>query len=906
MSEKFRHFTTEMQKYQITESELSQALNHDIKTVDRKRSGWLVFLIIAVANGLTTGFLGFPDIGSIASVDNITNLSSGFSITDKVFMMAGTTLMMLPFFKQLFSAKVNEKVNIDNSSKRNEIIEDAESNASSIRGKLKNSPTLFLIDALGIALICGIFGATISLLINHGAIILPIMIMSQIVSIILYTNTKTFVRSILKNSLASEHKINKNIKSNDSEHENNHSILKRYLLNIKINSYKSSFKTKKIIRESIEELKILQFTQPSKIEIENSLFNSIYNKQISRYRSSIILGASDITLNQMQIAHMHSRISDKNHALSKLYQKLSGIDKVVEKSPLVRFQQVLHKEGNSDDLKEVLRVVSAFRAYLIDENIIINQNYNESVSELLKKLDLKVDENNKFIKDAILAEISEEKQILDLSLSDAQNFTAMQTRFEERNELELETLLKLENRGNNGIFAIIGNVIGTLNALVNGAITAAVIGKLIITLIPIIFGVSISSPLAIYAILGISCIAGFVSSFNITRKSIIKVFAKNDKDLISREILTKSKIKQNNIYLKLAITIGAIGLGVLSGLQVYSILTAYLASVAFYSAIVVGVTTVFAVYSLFSDYAINSIAKSKAKENFVATYFKNESKKMQSMSNIYMLEFILSLTLGVAVAIGVWAVFPHIVVVSMLGIATTFFSWQLIALTSNDHYKKEKILKLNFISKAGICITLLYTMCLMISVSCGIFSLGIFSINSINLLFSIGVGIIVASLYFPFVWNTATSPELNFTHSILKLDKDMSIVKQSFLEKNCSVIMFLFSLILFSAVTFSVSFFIPNIIGILTGSALGLTITFFFTRSYLKNIINLTPENNGDKSITCEKNEEQLTPNLDGLKNVRSDSVYSIKTDTKEIERLRLNESPNGVSDTTILEIVKN
>ena len=42
------------------------------------------------------------------------------------------------------------------------------------------------------------------------------------------------------------------------------------------------------------------------------------------------------------------------------------------------------------------------------------------------------------------------------------------------------------------------------------------------------------------------------------------------------------------------------------------------------------------------------------------------------------------------------------------------------------------------------------------------------------------------------------------------------------------------------------------------------------------------------------------------LKNVRSDSVYSIKTDTKEIQRLRLNESPNGVSDTAILEIVKN
>ena len=42
MSEKFGHFTTEMQKYQITESELSQALNHDIKTVDQ-RSGWLVF-----------------------------------------------------------------------------------------------------------------------------------------------------------------------------------------------------------------------------------------------------------------------------------------------------------------------------------------------------------------------------------------------------------------------------------------------------------------------------------------------------------------------------------------------------------------------------------------------------------------------------------------------------------------------------------------------------------------------------------------------------------------------------------------------------------------------------------------------------------------------------------------------
>ena len=272
----------------------------------------------------------------------------------------------------------------------------------------------------------------------------------------------------------------------------------------------------------------------------------------------------------MQIAHMHSRISDKNHALSKLYQKLSGIDKVVEKSPLVRFQQVLHKEGNSDDLKEVLRVISAFRAYLIDENIIINQNYNESVSELLKKLDLKVDENNKFIKDAILAEISEEKQILDLSLSDAQNFTAMQTRFEERNELELETLLKLENRGNNGIFAIIGNVIGTLNALVNGAITAAVIGKLIITLIPIIFGVSISSPL-LFTQFWVYHVLLDLYHLLILRENLLSRFSQKMIKILLAGNFNQSKIKQNNIYLKLAITIGAMGLGVLSGLQVYSI-----------------------------------------------------------------------------------------------------------------------------------------------------------------------------------------------------------------------------------------------------------------------------------------------------------------------------------------------
>ena len=82
---------------------LSDALNAEIATTQKRKYAWVLFAFVAIANGFTSGLMGFPDLNAIASVDGIA--STSFPLVERIFMMTAS-YYDAAFFQQLFKSNV--------------------------------------------------------------------------------------------------------------------------------------------------------------------------------------------------------------------------------------------------------------------------------------------------------------------------------------------------------------------------------------------------------------------------------------------------------------------------------------------------------------------------------------------------------------------------------------------------------------------------------------------------------------------------------------------------------------------------------------------------------------------------------------------------------------------------------
>jgi hypothetical protein len=814
MSSKFQKFKEG--NITLEDKILTNALNSETKTTNRLKSGWYIYVIIAIVNGLTTGFIGFPDIGDIASVDNISNITSGFSIFDKLFMMISTSFMMWPFFQQIFISKVNDKVNVEIHKKRELIVNNKN---NTLRMGLKDSSVLFIYDIISIIILSSLIGVSLGVSLKYGTALISFFIISTLASLVILKYSRELVKTYVKNNIEKKYDSN----SND-----------KYLLNVKVplpikkimSKYKSDNETKSIIRSAINELKIIKHSHPTQEEINQALFYSIYHKQLDRVRAAIGNGTYNY---HMSITSLASR--NKKSDNYQLYAILSKIDEAIDNSELVKVARIIKQaKNNHDDIKEdvILNEISQFRAKILKDGTIISSR------EVIIKL-LENDSSIGIIYELKKAELFEELDLYNANLSNKQNYKLMKKRFNDRNNFELDKLIANEKREEGYIFIWFGNILGGLNAIVNGIITAAVVGKLLVILMPILIGTTITNPLILWTTFAAVAGVGCYTSFSITRESMIKVFSKIDREIIKDTIVEKTKDDNNRILLRIAVIIGSMGLATLSGLQVFNILHLYIGNFALYAAISVATTTLIAVYSLFSDYAEVTLVKKAKNELYIEAFFQNEHNKNNVLNKIYNWNFIISVFIGIATATTLQMIYPHIVVSCTIGIFSTFFSGLVISNTTNDQYKKENINKLNTISKAGLCITLLYTGCLMASVSSAIFKLYIISYAPANIFLAITVGLIVAALYFPYVWNTATSTENNFTDTIIEIKSSNSEIEESTLKKNSFLISYTLSLTLFFSVFFVISSIIANTPGIIIASAVAMIFTVSFMKDYIEN-----------------------------------------------------------------------
>jgi len=462
-------------------------------------------------------------------------------------------------------------------------------------------------------------------------------------------------------------------------------------------------------------------------------------------------------------------------------------------------------------------------------------------------------ELSEWSKKAINAEIAEEKRVANTSLSREMQLQAMYNRVIARSDAETKRLQETTHNPQPWWkFAYLGNALGVINAFVNAAINGAVSGKIILLILPVVFGLSITNPILLYSIVGATCIAGFTSSFLITRQSIVGVFRKIDEEN-NRTRLIKRPVKTISTawWLTPMVAIAASGLGILSGMQVYYILLIYLPGMALAASITVGTISLIAIFALFVDYARASIDKYKKSEDFLQEYFPAEAHKAEAVNTIYRQEMIVSLATGIATGLLLWQWFPqHIVMVSVVGLASFCATWMLIGTTSNDLYQKKGINRLNMVAKSGFSITLLYCICLMVAVALGICSIPLLSGNMIGTLVALSISTIVASLYFPYVWNSATSPDIMLQVPVIDAKDPSSTDKAPFIARHPLIISLAISSVLFTSVWYCTITLLPNIYGMALAIIVSVATSFYCAndilhaiKQYQETHIELKPHN---------------------------------------------------------------
>lgn len=811
----------------------SDALNKEISTTEQRKKSWLIFAFIAAANGFTSGLMGFPDLNALGHLDGLALNQFWFSVTERVFMMVASGFMMLPFFQQLFKSNVYQTYH-ERSLIRSQQIRKKSPLGQALE-KSKNQGGLYTANLFLISGITTIISYIISAVILHHVINIPLIALSFMGIILIHQVAIYGIKRHIKKqvSAATLHSFNSTLSYEEATVKVETAIAR----------FVSQKRTETIIRKAILQLKSIKFAKPSEEELRSALIKTIYAAQLERFRTQISQGGKLSPCSIEYVKQRYALGSDYHTILD----NISSVDSMVMQSPLLKFEAAMlmaSKREEKIDKATLYQDLQDFRQWAVD---------NQSMISGIKANPFPDRELSEWSEKAIEAEIAEEKRVDNTSLSREMRLQAMYNRVIARSDAETKRLQETTHNPQPWWkFAYLGNALGVINAFVNAAINGAVSGKIILLILPVVFGLSITNPILLYSIVGATCIAGFTSSFLITRQSIVGVFRKIDEEN-NRTRLIKRPVKTISTawWLTPMVAIAASGLGILSGMQVYYILLIYLPGMALVASVTVGTISLIAIFALFVDYARASIDKYKKAEDFLQEYFPAEAHKAEAVNTIYRQEMIVSLAAGIATGLLLWQWFPqHIVMVSVVGLASFCATWMLIGTTSNDLYQKKGINRLNMVAKSGFSITLLYCICLMVAVALGICSIPLLSGNMIGTLVALSISTIVASLYFPYVWNSATSPDIMLQVPVIDAKDPSSTDKAPFIARHPLIISLAISSVLFTSVWYCTITLLPNIYGMALAIIVSVATSFYCANDILHAIkqyqelhIELKPHN---------------------------------------------------------------
>lgn len=758
---------------------LRTELNNYIKKNKVLKNGFRFYLLIMVINGVTSGFLGMPDINSIASFDGISNINNGFSVLERSFMLLTTTVMMLPFFGQIYYSKITDKKNasfysIVSNSRKDKIAKKKESVVAKIASSyLLKALKLYSatnVTIIGILLLTTIFatlggGAVLATL----AILVPTLIALSLIKSILQSATVLLYKGKLLSSLKDSLGITRALTNDQDE-------IKRSTVELFLRKSKSNFKSRKIVENAVTQLTSIKNITTDDNSLKNTLKHMLYQEQLQRARSLYLNPSQSIDLSSIKLANILPDGSDKAHFLKEI---ATSVDQQLEKSPLLGLDK-MSKDFDKEKAKKILQTIHIFRklimsghidlAALKEKNINIGQTKDIVLdNDINKKLGLAEADDNSDVLNAVKAEIAEEIYLEKYANTNGIYYKdnhelqqkLQQGRFSIRTALELEKYInKYESSAAKSFYKTIASYLGFSNAIVNGMLTSAVTSVILQGILPYIIGISITNPIIILGIMLLTFIAGFMSSFIMTKPSMEKIGDSKDKDIIKSTIIANdNKMTAYETAVTAIVAFAAIGLSMLSSLKVYSLLIGVFSPMAaVIASIIIFIIGFIAISSLFQDNMNKSLLGSIRKKEFLQLYFPDENIKQEKLAKKHINEIILSGAIGISCSLMIWNILPQIVFAATLGIfAALLTNIIMIALTSN-YYKSNNAIFNQAQERAAILVTFLYNGCLFISITSGIIAIIGSSPLAISLAMFIAAG--VAILYSNFMWQSATNPSL--------------------------------------------------------------------------------------------------------------------------------------------------
>ena len=761
-----------------TNEDLQQKLEevHNKKFVFTFNLISLLLLIVIIYNSISSALLGLPPLGMVAMIDHSGSI---LMLLERVSLSFVAIVTTIPFFNMLVFDKLGK--NLSKTDQKNR--------ADKITGKGKDiNETMDGINGILIAL---------AIIAASYFIVQAIMINISFLLIAAASIIAVYLLQKIIHQVVIEYHLGNHGPGNVSgvTGATNVNMLTQLQFSQQPEKTEKAEKTVTIelVETAVKKLSYVSFSTVSNKEVYQSLVTTLYQAQLARALKAHAASDSkdvDNAVNEIKLAAAGPGI----------YDKLSCIDdKVAESAVYTSYVKLLKnkgdKEGN-DKIQDVIRAKHKFRTSMIEylryddpqglfDTLLNDCTRTEYIfkSGLISELCKNIDTTDEAIKQAILAEIAEEQMLLYSDGISAKLQTKLfKERLAARDELDTEIAKTLGIAvKNKGLAEKVGWWLGNVNALVNGVIIAAVTSNILSSILPaLLLGFAVSSPILLYVIMAVAFASGWYASFSITKDAVEDICKNLDHIRHKNQLLQSNQTSYNNLSTggKLGILLAAIGVGILTGIQVFHMLLPLGLTLAIVSSIFIAGMTVVAGGSLFIKFIDKVLQEQKEKASFLELHFSNENDKQSRVTRAENISYAISIVLGIAATVLIWSNM-HIFAFAVLTGMTTFLVAEIFATVIVNKYCVDKPpsnwhIAREVCGKVAIFATALCAMCFFMSTFVTITAL---VSGNVGIILAIITALCIAYLYSQYVWSAGASPDVYWQKSLPSVQNNAAQAK---------------------------------------------------------------------------------------------------------------------------------
>ena len=737
----------------------SEDITADLNTIYNKKYVFifniisLLSFIVIIYNAISSALLGLPPLGSIAMIDHHVAV---LQLLERLSLGIIAFVTTMPFFIMLAIDKIGDYILVSEEGKRQEQIKNNEAITNQMN--IANGILMFLAIVLGSYFISQAIIVHASYLFIACISIAAIHVLQQIIyQLLINHNLAVSTTSVI----TSWPQVSYNMLSQ--------------ILSLS-QPQKTVVTTKELIASAVAKLAHVNFSEISNEAIYQSLFTNLYEAQLARALENCA------KRKEYELISFTTYNQEEFEIPSTFHNNLALLDDKVTSSALfIAYAKLLTgEEHNNATILEVIKAKHLFRNHIrsyTDQNELLEKLKDGSI---LKDISLDPtilnysDNLSGIIIAAWNAEIAEEQSLMYDDITTELQIKLLADRLKARDELDVTIAKTLNiNTNNNNYASITGFVIGNVNALINGIIIAAITSNILATILPGLWlGFIISNPTTLSIIMAVAFISGWYASYSMTKIAIIDICNNIDYVHYKKQILASNEQNYNNLSYGAngTIILAAIGIGILTGIQVFNMLLPLGITLAVISSVFIAIMTVVASGSLFIKFIDKVFADKKQKEIFLELNFNAEYSEQNKLKKIENWCYGSAILLGLIATALAWYNM-HIFAFSVLTGMVTFLAFEIVAtIIVNMFCPKVPAgiahIQREICGKVAIFATSLCSMCFFMST---FISITVLVVGNIGIILGAITALCIACLYAQYVWSAGASPDVYWQKKLPKV-----------------------------------------------------------------------------------------------------------------------------------------